>query len=105
MFLPTKLHKIAKFLLKYRKSVESAIKLRYKSWWPKIQIISCEASLGERFKFIRSNDDAVPDDVTKKLHSLALEIYEGDAYNNERNKYEGSIGNFFGEKLVNIAVM
>lgn len=63
-------------------------------------LLSSDALLGKNFKFVRSNGDAVSDDVAKKLDSLGNEIIEGEAHDKERNEYEGSFGNFFAEKLV-----
>lgn len=48
--------------------------------------------------FVRSNGDKISDELTAKIMSLAVEIYEGDSYDEEKTAYRGSLGNFFAEK-------
>lgn len=48
--------------------------------------------------FVRSNGDKIPDELTAKIMGLAIEIYEGDRYDEEKTAYRGSLGNFFAEK-------
>lgn len=52
----------------------------------------------ERSEFIRSNGECVSKELTNRLNGLGFEIYSGDSYQEERENYRGSIGNFFAEK-------
>lgn len=49
-------------------------------------------------KLIRSNGEQIPQEIADKLSALAFDIYEGDNYEEQKDAYNGSIGNFFAKK-------
>lgn len=50
------------------------------------------------YHLIQSNGEPIPIGLAKELTTLALEIYEGEQYEAEKETYHGSMGNFFAKK-------
>lgn len=49
-----------------------------------------------RFNFFRSNGEEIPKKTADRLSEIAFQIIEG--FEDEKNQYNGSLGNFFAEK-------
>lgn len=50
------------------------------------------------FNFVRSNGDIIPMGISDKLSKVAMEIVDGNSYEDEKKDYDGSLGNFFAER-------
>lgn len=49
-------------------------------------------------KYVRSNGEEIPREISEKLYELFFNIYEGDDFAEEQRKFNSSRGNFFAEK-------
>lgn len=54
-----------------------------------------------RKDFIQSDCEEIPDEISIKLANLSFDIYLGENFDEEKNNYHGSFGNFFADKWVN----
>lgn len=50
------------------------------------------------YTLIRSDGQKIPSDLSTKLVDLAFEIYGDKKFDEEKQRYHGSFGNFFAEK-------
>lgn len=61
-------------------------------------VLSSDAPRYDKFNFVRSNGDAVPEGISEKLMSLGFQIFDSNDKVDEKRTYNGSLGNYFAQE-------
>lgn len=61
-------------------------------------VLDADHEIPLRKDFIQSDGKEIPDEISIKLANVSFNIYLGEYYDEEKNNYNGSFGNFFTDK-------
>lgn len=61
-------------------------------------LLATSIDLQGYYNFVRSDGEQISKDLSTKILEMAMDIYRGDKYAEEKKIFRGSLGNFVAEK-------